>query len=52
MAQGDSNQRIASALALSPRTVEFHVKDILTKLAFGCRAQIAARWTARHPSAP
>ncbi|MGY1495855.1 ATP-binding protein [Streptomyces sp. QTS52] len=50
VAQGRSNQQIASALSLSARTVEFHVKNILAKLAFGRRAQIAAWWTANHSS--
>ncbi|WP_259407638.1 ATP-binding protein [Streptomyces akebiae] len=51
VAQGKSNQQIASALALSPRTAEFHIKNILAKLAFGSRAQIAAWWTGNHSSA-
>ena len=39
--QGKSNREIAEALVLSERTVENHVGNILTKLGFDSRAQIA-----------
>lgn len=42
IAQGKSNQQIAEALVLSPRTVEVHVSNILAVLGFTNRAQIAA----------
>jgi len=46
VAQGRSNREIAQALVVSERTVETHVGNILGKLAFDSRAQIAA-WAAR-----
>jgi DNA-binding NarL/FixJ family response regulator len=42
VAQGKSNREIADELVLSERTVENHVGNILSKLDFGSRAQIAA----------
>ena len=42
IAQGKSNREIADALVLSERTIEGHVSNILTKLDFTARAQIAA----------
>ncbi|MGQ0601312.1 MAG: helix-turn-helix transcriptional regulator, partial [Anaerolineales bacterium] len=41
IAQGQSNKDIAEALTLSPRTVEVHVTNIMSKLNFNSRAQIA-----------
>uniref|UniRef100_A0AAU2AH17 LuxR C-terminal-related transcriptional regulator n=1 Tax=Streptomyces sp. NBC_00093 TaxID=2975649 RepID=A0AAU2AH17_9ACTN len=48
VAQGRSNRQIASTLGRSPRTVDMHVQNILAKLGFGSRAQIAAWWTANQ----
>jgi DNA-binding CsgD family transcriptional regulator len=45
IAEGQTNNSIASALGLSPRTVGAHVEHILAKLAFTRRAEIAA-WVA------
>ncbi len=45
IAQGLSDQAIADALVLSKRTVSTHVSNILTKLDFSSRSQIAA-WVA------
>lgn len=42
IAQGKSNRAIAEALVVSERTIETHVRNVLTKLDFGSRAQIAA----------
>lgn len=42
IAQGYSNRAIATALVLSERTVENHVANILNKLGFTNRSQIAA----------
>jgi DNA-binding CsgD family transcriptional regulator len=42
VAQGQSNRAIADDLVLSERTVEKHVENILAKLGFDSRAQIAA----------
>jgi DNA-binding CsgD family transcriptional regulator len=41
VSQGKSNREIAEALVLSERTVENHVGNILTKLGFNSRAQVA-----------
>ncbi|MFE7743311.1 ATP-binding protein [Nocardia sp. NPDC057455] len=46
LAQGLSNRQIAERLVVSPRTVDRHVENILCKLGFSSRAQVAA-WTAR-----
>ena len=45
MAQGLTDRQIAARLVISPRTAESHVEQILTRLGFRSRAQIAA-WTA------
>lgn len=42
VAQGKSNRAIAEDLVLSERTVESHVTNILAKLGFSARTQIAA----------
>lgn len=42
VAAGRSNREIAAGLVVSERTVETHVQNILTKLEFHGRAQIAA----------
>jgi DNA-binding CsgD family transcriptional regulator len=41
LSQGKSNREIAGDLVLSERTVENHISNILTKLGFTSRAQIA-----------
>lgn len=41
VAQGMTNRQMAAELVLSPRTVDRHVENILTKLGFGRRTQIA-----------
>jgi DNA-binding CsgD family transcriptional regulator len=41
-AQGKSNREIAEMLVVSERTIETHVGNILAKLGFASRAQIAA----------
>lgn len=42
IAQGKANRQIADDLVVSERTVETHVGNILSKLGFASRAQIAA----------
>jgi DNA-binding NarL/FixJ family response regulator len=42
IAQGKSNREIADSLVVSERTVESHVGNILFKLGFTSRAQVAA----------
>lgn len=50
VAKGLSNRDIAAQLTLSTRTVEGHVQQVLTKLAFTSRSQIAA-WLASRAAA-
>jgi non-specific serine/threonine protein kinase len=42
LAQGRSNREIGEALFISPRTVNFHVTNLLAKLALDSRAKAAA----------
>jgi DNA-binding NarL/FixJ family response regulator len=46
IAQGRSNKAIAEELVISPATAARHVANILLKLGFSSRAQVAA-WVAR-----
>jgi DNA-binding NarL/FixJ family response regulator len=54
MAQGLSNSAIAERLTLSPRTVESHVRSIMTKLDLwddpggNRRVQAVVRWLSQH----
>lgn len=47
VAQGVSNREIGSRLSIAERTAETHITNILNKLGFYSRAQIAA-WAAEH----
>jgi DNA-binding CsgD family transcriptional regulator len=47
LARGSTNRQIAEALVMSERTVEWHASNILSKLGFHSRAQIAA-WAVEH----
>ncbi|NKQ58692.1 ATPase [Amycolatopsis sp. K13G38] len=47
VAEGLSNRAIATRLVIAQRTAETHVENILAKLGFTSRAQIAA-WLAEH----
>jgi predicted ATPase/DNA-binding CsgD family transcriptional regulator len=47
VARGMSNREIAAALVISVRTVQGHLENILRKLGFGSRAQVAA-WVAHR----
>jgi non-specific serine/threonine protein kinase len=49
VAQGKSNRQIAELLVISERTVTTHVANILSKLSFSSRTQIAA-WVAAQGS--
>jgi len=51
LAQGLSNAQIAAALVISKRTAESHVENILAKLGFTNRTQIAAWVATRHRAA-
>ena len=46
-ARGLSNRQIADELVISPATAARHVANILSKLGFTSRTQIAS-WAARH----
>ncbi len=46
IAHGKTNREIADTLVVSPRTVDNHVANVLSKLGFASRAQIAA-WAAK-----
>ncbi|TKV58750.1 hypothetical protein FDO65_14645 [Nakamurella flava] len=48
VASGQRNREIATALFLSERTVESHVRNVLAKLQLHNRVEIAA-WAARRP---
>ena len=48
VAKGLTNKQIATTLFLSERTVETHVQNILGKLGFRTRSQVAA-WAAQRP---
>ncbi len=47
VAQGLTNQAIATRLSVAPRTAEAHVENIRRKLQVRSRAQIAA-WVTEH----
>ncbi len=47
IARGLTDREIADRLVISPRTAESHVEQILTRLGFRSRAEIAA-WTAQR----
>jgi non-specific serine/threonine protein kinase len=47
VAEGLSNRQIATRLGTSQRTAESHVENILRKLGFTSRTQIAV-WAAEH----
>ncbi|CAM3382300.1 LuxR C-terminal-related transcriptional regulator [Nocardioides dubius] len=49
MAEGETNQRIASRLIISEGTVKSHVKHILRKLRAANRAEAVARWHGAQP---
>ena len=46
---GLTNKQIAGRLFISDRTVATHVRNIMNKLGFGTRAQIAT-WVASPPA--
>jgi non-specific serine/threonine protein kinase len=47
ISQGLSNQQIAARLVVSRRTAESHVENILSKLGFSSRTQVAG-WISRQ----
>ena len=44
VAAGDTNNEIARALFLSPKTVERHVSNVMKKLGARNRTELASRW--------
>ncbi|MGY1636765.1 ATP-binding protein [Geodermatophilus sp. SYSU D00742] len=52
VAQGLTDREIAARLVISPRTAESHVEQILTRLGFRSRAEIAAWVVTRRSSGP
>ena len=46
IAHGKTNREIADTLVVSPRTVDNHVANVLSKLGFASRSQVAA-WAAK-----
>ena len=51
VASGRSNKAIAEELSISPTTVARHIANILAKLGFTSRTQIAAWFTSNRPDA-
>ena len=49
VAEGLTDREIAARLVVSPRTSEYHVEQILTRLGFRSRTEIAAWVAARRP---
>jgi DNA-binding NarL/FixJ family response regulator len=45
--EGLSNKEIAARLVIGQRTAEGHVENIMSKLGFNSRTQVAL-WTAQH----
>jgi DNA-binding NarL/FixJ family response regulator len=52
IARGLTNRAIADELVISQATVARHVANILTKLGFTSRAQVAAWMAGREPGTP
>ena len=42
LADGRTTREAAAALFLSPKTVEYHLRKVYTKLGIGSRAELAA----------
>jgi DNA-binding CsgD family transcriptional regulator len=52
IAQGQTNRQIASALFVTPNTVQAHLRHIFQKLGVRSRTELAARFLAPHQNAP
>ena len=44
VAQGLSNREVAGQLFLSPRTIDFHLRNVFTKLGVSSRAELTRLW--------
>jgi DNA-binding CsgD family transcriptional regulator len=47
VAEGRTNREVAAALVVSPRTVEFHLRNAFRKLDLHTRAEIVHRFARR-----
>jgi DNA-binding CsgD family transcriptional regulator len=45
--EGRTNREVAAALVVSPRTVQFHLRNVFRKLGLHTRAQIVHRFAPR-----
>jgi DNA-binding CsgD family transcriptional regulator len=48
VAEGRTTRETASALFLSPKTIEYHLRNVYRKLAVGSRAELAAAMARRR----
>jgi non-specific serine/threonine protein kinase len=49
LVDGKTNREIAEELGISPRTAQAHVTNLLQKLRFRNRTELAGWWTANKP---
>ncbi|MFE3238441.1 response regulator transcription factor, partial [Kitasatospora indigofera] len=50
VAKGMPNKEIAAKLVISPRTVEAHVQNVLSKFGFTSRSQIVRLFAVQEPA--
>jgi DNA-binding CsgD family transcriptional regulator len=48
VSQGLSNREVGAQLFLSPRTVDFHLRNVFAKLGISSRTELAALWLESH----